>query len=56
VTDLLCHSTQVSDSFYALDPDEEGARRVRAIILGSGVPPSSSPELTSCSEDEGKVS
>jgi len=32
VTDLLCHSTTVSDTFYARNPGEEEARRVRCII------------------------
>jgi len=32
VTDLLCHSTAVSDIFYARNPSEEEARRVRGII------------------------
>jgi len=32
VTDLLCHSTAVSDRFYATNPDEAEARRVRQII------------------------
>jgi len=32
VTDLLCHSTAVSDAFYARNPGEEEARHVRGII------------------------
>jgi len=29
---MLCHSTAVSDRFYATNPDEAEARRVRQII------------------------
>lgn len=72
VTDLMCHSTLVSDQFYAYNPEEDEAAEVRRIIRASMEGPDVRPkkatakkkraaedeELTSGSttEEEEKVS